>query len=76
MARIDDAWKNIQDQMQTYGKLDSLAGSERVHAAGKLIHGVSQLKNDVEYFLTNAPSGDPRRDAVTWLKGIMDRSGW
>lgn len=73
-SQVELAWGNIADQMKTYQVLNSLTGKERIQAANKLVFGYEQLRKDVDFFLTNARSDDPRREAVTELKRTMEKS--
>ncbi len=75
MSKLDDVWDNIKDQVETYLKLDSLSGSERSEAGMKVVFGIRKFRKDVDWFMVNAATGDPRRPAVQRVQAIMDKIG-
>jgi hypothetical protein len=68
------AWANITDQMRTYQVLQTLSGTERVQAANKVVFGYTQLKRDVQYFMSHSVQNDPRRSRVIGLQVAMDNA--
>jgi hypothetical protein len=72
MSKLDDAWINIKDSLEalTRPKPDGFS-PEYAQAMSRVLHGMSKLKGDVDYFLNNAPPGDSRRAGVLRLKELM-----
>jgi hypothetical protein len=70
-TELDAAWARVQDQLATYRVLDSLSGPERSQAAMKVVTGIEQLKEDLDFIIANAPPGDPRRKEALHLRSLM-----
>lgn len=73
MSKLDDAFANIQ------GYFKWITGSHKWNEVdrdeqAKWMFALDKVKDDMQYFLENAPLGDSRRAMVLQLKKITDKT--
>jgi hypothetical protein len=73
MSRLDEAWSTIN------GYFSWLTGSHKFDEVNleeehKWMFALDKVKEEMAYFLENAPLGDSRRAMILRLKAIMDKT--
>jgi hypothetical protein len=74
VQRVDEAFARMRRSVELVSTIEKLQGEERMRAATELIFLVGALRADIIFFETYASPDDPRREAVTALKQVLDKA--